>query len=180
MCTVHRSHPDRLTRRAGMKFQRAETWRNGDEGAKGGERAIEGGERRSGQTAAARRELSIAGVPTQLPTLFIPNMNINERLLKYSHSSSTCSSHQATSAARARPCSATDMSCLQCEKSACCPLPATQPSHRTASVLRACRSVSVRTLLHCLTHESLRCLWPGLSLCAYSKSMFVFVFLAPP
>lgn len=36
-------------------------------GAKAGERAIEGGERRAGQAsqpAAAHRELSIAGVPT--------------------------------------------------------------------------------------------------------------------
>lgn len=39
------------------------------------------------QPAAAHRELSIAGVPTQLPTLFILDMNINEGLLKYSHSS---------------------------------------------------------------------------------------------
>lgn len=37
--------------------------------------------------AAAHRELSIAGVPTQLHTLFILNMNINEGLLKYGHSS---------------------------------------------------------------------------------------------
>lgn len=37
--------------------------------------------------AAAHRELSIAGVPTQLHTLFILNMNINEGLLKYGYSS---------------------------------------------------------------------------------------------
>lgn len=37
--------------------------------------------------AAAHRELSIAGVPTQLHTLFFLNMNINEGLLKYNHSS---------------------------------------------------------------------------------------------
>lgn len=37
--------------------------------------------------ASAHRELSIAGVPTQLHTLFILNMNINEDLLKYNHSS---------------------------------------------------------------------------------------------
>lgn len=137
-----------------------EEWRRG---AKGGERAIEGGERRAGQTAAARRELSIAGVPTQLPTLFIPNMNINERLLKYRHSSSTCSRHQATSAARARPCSATDMSCLECEKSACCPLPATQPSHRTASVPRAWRSVGTSRRADAAALFDTRCLWPRLS-----------------
>lgn len=80
-----------------------ETWRNGDKGAKGGERTIEGGVRRSGQASqsvAAHRELSIAGVPTQLPTLFILSMNINEGLLKYSHSSPACSSHQAEVSAR--------------------------------------------------------------------------------
>lgn len=50
-----------------MKFHGAGAWRDGDEGAKAAERAIEGGERRAGQAsqpAAAHRELSIAGVPT--------------------------------------------------------------------------------------------------------------------
>lgn len=40
-----------------------------------------------GQPAAVQRELSITGVPTQLHTLFILHMNINEGLLKYIHSS---------------------------------------------------------------------------------------------
>lgn len=50
--------------------------------------------------AAAHRELSIAGVPTQLHTLFILNMNINEGLLKYGHSSPRMQQHQAGVSAR--------------------------------------------------------------------------------
>lgn len=34
-----------------MKFHGVGTWRNGDEGAQGGERAIEGGERRAGRAS---------------------------------------------------------------------------------------------------------------------------------
>ena len=71
--------------------------------------------------AAAHRELSIAGVPTQLHTLFILNMNINEGLLKYGYSSlpyptATRPWCQPTSAARAPPCSSTDLACLECGK----------------------------------------------------------------
>lgn len=60
-------------------------WRSGGIEA---ERAIERAEVHGpGKPAAAQRELSITGVPTQLHTLFILRMNINEGLLKYSHSS---------------------------------------------------------------------------------------------
>lgn len=159
MHTVHYSHPggvgcvgQQWPERVRMKFQGVGTWRNSDEGAEGRERAIEGVRGVWASPAAAHRELSIAGVPTQLHTLFILNMNINEGLLKYGYSSlpyptATRPWCQPTTAARARPCSSTELACLECKKISL--LPSTQLSHNPTSVL---------------------CVFVCMRVCAYRKS----------
>lgn len=188
---MHHSHPDVQGSRLDWTPEDGVSWGRKTEGRRLGGKGRRkghwrGGERRAGQAsqpAAAHRELSIAGVPTQLPTLFILNMNINEGLLKYGHSfppraAATRPECQHASAARARPCSATDLSCLECEKSACCPLPTTRLWHKTTSVLCVCVGLCVdpqkqrtqRGWLHCLTLVLIRCLSPC-SPHTYSKSM---------
>lgn len=81
------------------------------------------------------------------------------------HAAATRPDYQPASAARARPCSATDLSCLECEKSACWPLPATQLSHKPTSV--PCVCVRVCILKHAASFVLfLPCLPPRLSVCS--------------
>lgn len=99
--------------------------------------------------ASAHRELSIAGVPTQLHTLFILNMNINEDLLKYNHSSPHMQQPPGLSVCPHRLHAHVLLPPQTCvvwsaKKSACCPLPTAQ-----LCAVCVCRH---QCIVYCLCH----------------------------
>lgn len=147
-----------------MKFQGVGTWRNGDEGAQGGERAIEGGERRAGQASRCSQGAFHRRRPHSATYTVYPQHEyqwgppkIQPFFLPYA--AATRPACQPASAARARPCSVTDLSCLECKKSACCPLPATQLSHKPMSVLRVCVCVCLSHCVCILKHAGISALF---------------------
>lgn len=153
------------------------------------ERAIEGTERRAGQTRQppplTQSFPSEACVPTRLRTLFILDKNINERLLKYEHSSPRAPplpSRRVDSRRLARPCLL--LSCQECGKSAYSTPPATLLSHKTTLHLRRLSVYCMCTHARRTVYYSLpaRCAHLSVNLLSHHmqcKSMYVFLLLPP-
>lgn len=131
--------------------------------------------------AAAHRELSIAGVPTQLHTLFILNMNINEGLLKYNHSSprmqqppgQSVSPHRLHARVLVLPQTCLVLSAKNQLAAHCPPLGSPTNLCLCCACVSVCvcvcpsvsASQSMQASVHCLLPVSLRCLPPCLSVC---------------